>query len=70
MTNDNKSNLKANHGANNAHFKHVIIIPYVPLQPNLNSFLERYSYPLMNVFLKRIDRLKPIVICSSWRVQK
>lgn len=48
---------------------HLIIIPYVPLQPKINGILERYFYPLMSVFFRRIDRLKPIAIGSSWRVQ-
>lgn len=48
----------------------VIIILQYPLQEKINDFLERSFYPLMNVFFKRADRLKPIAICSSWRVQK
>ena len=54
----------------NAHQKPLIIIPYVPLQPKIFNIIERYFYPLMIVFFRRADRLKPIAICSSWRVQK
>lgn len=54
----------------NAHQKPSKIIPYVPLQPKIFSITERYFYPLMSVFFRLIDRLKPIAICSSWRVQK
>ena len=48
----------------------VIIILQYPLHEKINDFLERSFYPLMSVFFKRADRLKPIAICSSWRVQK
>ena len=54
----------------NAHQKPSKIIPYVPLQTKKEGVLERYFYPLMSVFFRRTDSLKPIVICSSWRVQK
>lgn len=52
------------------HQKPSKIIPYVPLQPKIFSITERYFYPLMSVFFRLINRLKPIAICSSWRVQK
>ena len=52
------------------HQKPSKIIPYVPLQPKKEGILERYFYLLMSVFFRRADRLKPIDICSSWRVQE
>ena len=56
--------------AENANLKLLEIILHYPLQHTKRGILERYFYPLMILFFRRADRLKPIAICSSWRVQK
>ena len=54
----------------NAGKKFLNIILHYPLQHTKRGILERYFYPLMSVFFGLTDRLKPIAICSSWRVRK
>ena len=65
MSNSNPSNQ-----ALNASNQSRIFILYVPLQPNKKWFLVRCFYSSMSVFFRLTDRLKPIAICSGWRVQK
>ena len=63
-------NYRRSNQAVNTDLESLRIILQYPLQEKINDFLERSFYPLMSVFFKRVDRLKPIAICSSWRVQK
>lgn len=36
----------------------------------ISKFKDQYFYSLMSVFFRLPDRVKPIAICNSWRVQK
>ena len=36
----------------------------------ISQFKGQHLHSLMSVFFRRTDRLKPIGICDSWRVQK
>ena len=64
------SNLTPPNRPLNTGKKSLKIILHYPLQHTKRGILERYFYPLMSVFFRRTDRLKPIAICSSWRVRK
>lgn len=64
------SNLTPSNQALNTGSRSQIFILYVPLQPNKKGLLVRYFHSSVSVFFGLIDRLKPIAICSSWRVRK
>lgn len=66
---NSKTNLKADHKANNADVKHLIIIPCVPLQPNINEIIGGNFHSLINVFFRLAGSAKTIVIGNMWRAQ-